>query len=56
MNHVHALIFGQRNDRINIEVGGNRAFSFAYQVGLIRLKPMYSKTIFFRINRDCSKV
>src|SRR5208282_5855165 len=52
MNRVGAFLLGGSDDSLDIEVGFDRAFPFANQVGLVRLETVQAKPILFRVNSD----
>jgi hypothetical protein len=52
MDHRDALLFGQRDDALDIEVGSDRAFGGIQRVRLVRLEAMDGKTVLFGEDRD----
>ena len=52
MNRVDSPLFGQRDERGDIEVRADRLPGTADEVGLIRLQPVQSETVFVGINSD----
>ena len=55
MDGVDALFGGQRDDAVHVQIGLNRTFACADQVGFIGLEAMQAQPIFLRIDRDGSQ-
>ena len=52
MDEVHALLFRERDDAGDVEIGTDRAFAFADDIGLIRLEAVDGEPVFLRVNGD----
>ena len=52
VNRVHTLLFGQRDNAFDIQVGLYRTFALADEVGLVRLEAVQRKAVFFGIDGD----
>ena len=52
MNRVHALLFGQRHDAFDIEIGLHRSFALADQVGFVGFEAVQREAVFLGIDGD----
>ena len=52
MDGVDALLLGQRDDAFDVEVGFDRAFALADQVGLVGLEAVQGEAVFLRVDGD----
>ena len=52
MNEVHALLFRQRDDAGDVEIGADGTFAFADDIRLVRLEAVNGEPVFLRIDGD----
>ena len=52
MNHIHAMLAGDGDDPLDIEIGADRPLPFADAVGLIGLETMHREAVFLRVDGD----
>ena len=52
MNRVDSPLFGERDERGDIEVRADRLAGTADEIGLVGLQPVQSETVFVGINSD----
>ena len=55
MNHRHALLLGERDDALDIEVSADRALRRIELVRLVGLESVNRKAVLFGENRDCAQ-
>ena len=52
MDRVDALLLGQRDDAVDVEIGLDRALALADQIGLVGLEAVQREAILLRIDGD----
>ena len=52
MDGVDALFRGQRDDALDIQIGLDRPFAFADQIGFVGLETMQAEPVFLGIDGD----
>jgi hypothetical protein len=52
MNRVDPALFGQRDDRLNIEVGTDRLARLPDRIGFVCLEAVQGEAVLMGVNRD----
>ena len=52
MDRVDSPLFGERDERGDIEIGADRLAGLTDRVGLVRLQPMQGEPVFVGVNAD----
>ncbi len=56
MDEIHSLFLGNRNNPLNIEIGGYGSLPLPYEVSFVGFEAMNAKTILFGVDGNCTEV